>query len=1113
MKSHGSAGKKLLIGMRCAMLPLVFCITCFSLLYARDAHAQEVLSQRVNFTVTQLTLEKALARIEQEGNVKFVYTNNQLKDALGKQVVLAAKEEKLAAVLERLFQPLHISYEVKRDKFIVLKIQADNNKPAAENASAAVLQSAAAAGDTTILVSGYVRNANGAPVTGAAVQVQNQGKGTVTDENGRFQLKHNGSDITLVVSSIGYQSQNVLVQNAGPLEIVLQEAANAARLDEVVVIGYGTTTQRRNTGSVSTVDSKTIARQPVADPLGSLQGLVPGLMITSGNGMPGSNFTVRLRGANSINADNNVPLYVVDGVPYLNAPLNQFTAANGTQSPLASINPNDIERIDVLKDADATAIYGSRGSNGVILITTKKGSTGATKVSFDVYTGASTVTHRVPMLNTQQYLAMRRQAFKNDGVVPDQDNAPDLTLWDTTAHTDWQKVLIGNTAHVTQATASVSGGSQQTHFLLSGTYRHESTVQANSQGYSRGSLHLNIDHTSQNGKFNVSTLINYSADRDQSIPTDLTQYYYLAPNYPVYDSSGKFYWYGNEQNPMAYLKSTNESKTDNLIGNVSARYTVLPGLNLKARLGYTNTNMHQVQTYPTAAFNPASGSPNMGYYGDNRVRGYIAEPQADYTKKISQGTLQVMAGGTWQQSLTEGQYLYGTDYSSDALLDNVKAASSVTVRNYNYVEYRYQSLFGRVNYNWQEKYLVNASIRRDGSSKFGPGKRFGTFSAVGAAWIFSNESWVKNNLHFLSFGKLRGSYGTTGSQGIPDYAYLDSWSPTNFPYGGSSSLYPTRLFNPDYSWELTRKLEGGLELGFLQDRILLTADYYYNRSGNQLVGQTLSPQTGFGSIVANLPATVQNTGWEFSLNTVNVRQAKFSWNSAFNITIAKNKLVAYPGLEGSADQYKYVIGQPLNIVQGFHFTGINPATGVPQFKDVNGDGTIADPDDYVVLGKTDPVFYGGFQNSLTYKDFQLSFLFQFVKQDGPQLNYGYLSTSYGSMANKDLSALNRWQQPGDVTNIPGASRTPGSPTYDNYTSFYRLSDAQWGDASYIRLKNISLTYDLARFTKKWKVPACSVYFQAQNVFTITKYKGFDPETQGYALPPLKTFTAGIRFSL
>lgn len=1087
-------------------------LSTLNLLHAGPAHGQNLGEKKVTLEFHGVQLATALDQLQQSSGVRIGYALSITHNP--KLVTLSRTTLTLGAAMDTILSKTGLGYIFKNQTILVFKKERANTKSGVRDFS--TLRQ-----DKT-RVYGQVTGSGGNPLTGVTVALNGDNGNFYgsSDGDGKFELNVPAGNYELKLSFVGYQAFQKQIQVTASAALPLGAIAlepGTTNLNEVVVIGYGQTSKRNNTGSVVTIDSKAIERSPVTNPLAALQGRVPGLQISSSNGFPGSSYTVRIRGTNSLEGSTasnaNQPLFVIDGVPFISEPLNQFTGANGTQSPLASISPSDIERIDVLKDADATAIYGSRGANGVILVTTKKGKAGKTKVAFNVYTGASKVTRLPEMLNTEQYLALRRSAFAHDSTDPSPTNAPDLTLWDSKAYTNWPKKLIGHTAQFTEAQGSVSGGNQQTQFLLAGTYHHESTVLASPYGYDRGSVHLNLNHSSANGRFNINATVSYTADKNNILAYDISQYYNLAPNMPVYDSLGSFYWFGNIQNPIAYLDRSYQSRTDNLIGNAMIRYTLFPGLDLKTSVGYTKTTMDQTITMPERTFNPSSGVPSQAKYGFSEVHSYIIEPQATYTHKLADGTLQLLAGGTWQQQISEGHSLNGTGYPGDSQLDNMKAASDLTVLNYNYAQYRYTSVFGRINYNWRDKYIINGSFRRDGSSRFGPNNRFGNFGAIGAAWLFYEESGVANALPFLSFGKLRGSYGVTGNDRIGDYSYLDSWQTVSFPYGGITGITPSRLYNPDYSWETNKKIEVAMELGFLHNRIMLNASFYRNRSGNQLIGYTLSPQTGFDNIIANLPAEVENKGWEFELNTINFQQEHFNWSSGFNISLNKNKLLKYPGLQGSSVQYTYVIGEPLDVVLGYKFTGIDPATGVPLFLDANKDGDLSELDDYVVLGSKSPSLYGGFQNTLSYDNWSLNFLFQFVRQDGPGLNYGYMANPFGTLTNFGNEALGGWQQPGDLTNVPVPTTGSTTEAYKRFRTYYRLSSAVWEDASYIRLKNLSLNYNLSSVVEKWKLGECSIYFQAQNIITITGYKGFDPETQGSFLPPLKTYTVGLRLSL
>ncbi len=1048
------------------------------------AHAQSVSASLKN-----APLEEVFATVKQQTGFLFFYDRDMLKAT--KPVTIQARNLALQAFLSEVFSNQPLDYTIK-DKTIFLK-----RKPATVETP-----------QQQQPLTGIVKDKEGQLLIGVSVKIKGTDKGVVTDANGRFVLNGAGPGSVLVFTYIGFEPQETFVGNFGPLTIFLKPAVNA--LDEAVIIGYGSTIRRKNTGSISTVQSKDIGDQPVLDPLAALQGRVPGLMITSSNGLPGSSYNVMLRGRNSIDGKND-PLYIVDGVPFVSEPLNQFTSANGNQSPLASINPDDIDRIDILKDADATAIYGSRGANGVVLITTKRGKAGNTRFSFNVNSGGSKVVNTLDMLKTDEYLKMRKEAFANDGVAYNANNAPDLVTWDQKAYTDWQKLMIGNTANFTNASAAVSGGSEQTRFLLSGTYDYQTTVMPNKLPFKRAGSHLSLDHTGLNGKFQATASVNYSTIRDKSIASDITGYYNLAPNYPVYDANGKFFWFGTALvNPMALLHRSSDVRTNTLIANGNLRYTIIPGLNAKVNLGYTKTDMKQIQTNPLISLNPNSiNTGSFSLFGNADGASWLIEPQIDYVRAIGDGELQVMAGATWQEDTRQGSRITGENFPNDALLEDIRSAGKLTVTAPStYSFYRYTSGFGRITYNWREKYFVNASFRRDGSTRFSPEYRFGNFGAVGAAWTFSKERFLEGN-KVLSYGKLRASAGLTGNDRIPDYRYIESWTAASYPYNGQPGIVPTRLANDIFKWEENRKLEAALELGFLQDRILFNTNFYRNVSGNQLVSYQLSPQTGFTFITANFPAKVLNTGWEFDVTAINIRKKDFEWKTMLNLSVNKNELMEYDGIEKSTYKDVYVVGQSLSIVKGYRFTRIDPETGKATVAIPSGGTIPQEKIDFGILGKTMPDFFGGLQNTLSYKGLELDVLFQFVKQEGPLLNYGYLSQPYGGLYNKDVSALGRWQEKGDLASVPKATTIPGNSGYDAY----RLSSAVWGDASYIRLKNLALRYNLSKLLSRYKVNNLSVVVSGQNLVTITNYDGFDPETQGLYMPPMKTITAGLKLVL
>jgi len=1063
-------------------------------------------SQQITISIRNATLEKVFSEIERQSGYTVWYEKEYIAK-LGR-VDIDLKEATIEKTLDVCLKDQPLSYSIVARMIVIRKkeIEKSPNPPA------------------PAVFKGRVVNEKGEPMAGASVLVKGTNRGVSTDRDGTFELKDIDERTIIVVSFTGYESQEIKIESKAYVLISLTPIPNT--LDQTVVIAYGTTTRRLNAGNVSTISAETISQQPVSNPLEAMEGRAPGLNITQQTGVPGGGFTVQIRGLNSISSGND-PLYLVDGVPYTSTLLSNSNVSGQilvSASPLNAINPSDIESIEILKDADATAIYGSRGANGVVLITTKKGKAGRTKVDLNAYTGFGTLQKRMDLLGTKDYLQMRHEAFANDGALPDAGSAPDLVSWDTTRYTDWQKALIGGTARYSDFQGSVSGGDPYTQFLIGGGYHKETTVFPGDLSDQKVSGHFNLSHHSADQRLKLQISANYITDNNNLIIADLTgAALSLAPVAPpAYDSAGHLNWANASwSNPYAILQQKFKASTDNLFSNISLSYTILPGLDLKFTGGYNQTNYAELNTTPSTSINPAYSSfllPNS-IRGTTAIKTWIAEPQAVYSRKLGEGTINILAGGTFQQTATNQNTLYLTGFASDALLEDLQAATSIFVLSDNSSVYRYDAFFGRISYNLRDKLIVNLNGRRDGSSRFGPGKQFANFGSLGAAWIFSKEDWVKRNLSFLSFGKLRASYGLTGNDQIGDYQYLQTYSPTIYPYQGAAGLFPTRLFNPDYAWETNRKLEAGLEMGLVRERVFVSASYYHNISDNQLVGYPLSLVTGFNSVIANLPARVLNEGWEFLATLQIIRTKNFSWSLSANATIPSNKLLSFPGLASSSYANIYEVGQPLTIVKAFHYTGVDPATGIYQTVDAKGNPTFnpSYPDDLYAIKKIDRDFYGGIQNSITWKGFRLDFFFQVVRQTGR--NYQFTFALPGTMNNEPTLVMGRWQKPGEISSVQRFSQAYGFPPSNQYYTSYgpALSDLSIGNASFVRLKNLSLSY---QFKSEWlqrnHLGGFSVYVHALNLWTISRYTGLDPETigvQGGVLPPLRIITAGIQVSL
>ncbi len=632
-------------------------------------------------------------------------------------------------------------------------------------------------------------------------------------------------------------------------------------------------------------------------------------------------------------------------------------------------------------------------------------------------------------------------------------------------------------------------------------------------------FNFNLTHTSNDQRLHVQLTASYTYEFSDLPGNDPTGAINMAPDAPaLFNADGSLNWQplnggSTFNNPLAYTLLSSRAKIDNLISELNLSYRILPGLQLETKFGFRHTLNNQSNISPDIAEPPPVNtypSFRTNNFATTNLSNWIMEPQLNYEKNISKGKLNVILGSTFSQNIVNGSGFSTSGYPSDALINDPQAASTRSPIGYFNTLYHYDAAFGRIGYTWENKYLINATGRRDGSSRFGPDKQFGNFGAIGAGWIFSQEKFAQNALSFLSFGKLRGSYGTSGNDQIPDYEFLSTYSPNGI-YQGITGLNPTNLTNPNLAWELNKKLEGGIELGFLKDRISLTASVYRNRSGNQLVPYRLPAVAGFGFVYANLPAVVQNTGKEFTLRTTNVKSKSFSWVSSFNLSIPRNKLLAFPNLSTSPYSYSYVVGQSLFISKRWHFAGINDSTGTFQYATSHGLSDQPSLADLKVLQPLTNHWYGGIENSFSYKGFDFSFLIYIVDQTGYNYmasagyNVGTFNTNYPTAVN------NRWRKPGDKALYGFASTYHNSDP--NYASGF--SDFGLGNTSFIRLQSLALSYHLPKgWLKKLQLQNARFYIHCENLFVIThNYLGFDPGTGGTGLPPLRTLTGGLQITL
>lgn len=1082
---------------RASKVLLIICLFCSQNLRAEEG------KQLVTLNEKNAPLEKIFQQIKSQTGYMFWFSSGNIKNA--KPVSINVKNEFLPKVLDVIFQDQPYTYIIV-DKVIVIRTR---DKLYLSGNTEFILERA------NINIKGRVINETGEPIPGVTVTVKGTSISTSTDGNGEFVMMNSQKYVTLVFT--GANIETFLYDVRDQADIIVKLTTKINKLDEVQVIAYGTSSRRNGIGDVGTVKSEDIARQPVSNPLQALQGRVAGLLITQKSGLYGGGFTVQIRGRNSI-AKGNDPLYIIDGVPYLSQLPGNLNPAGG--SPLSFINPSDIESIDVLKDADATAIYGSRGANGVILITTKKAISGKTRLDIHFNAGVEQVTTDFEMMNTTQYLQMRKEAFRNENVLPTPSNAPDLVLWDTTRNTNWKKALLGGNASYINSSASVSGGNNNLQYTFGVNFLKEGTVFPSSTDDRKTSAHLNLKNISNDLKLRVILNANYTFDNSTLPTSDLTTFVgQLPPNAPdLYNKDGSLVWTWSSAltSPYPSLRRKYNAKTTNLVGNLTISYNLIKGLDLKSSFGYVNLQSNELSTTPIVSLQPSSSATGTAFFANNNTRNWIVEPQLTYRLLGPIGKIDFLLGSTFQQSSQNGQIFRGTGYTTDVLIEDIKSAPTLVTQSVNNVQYKYNAFFGRLSYSLMDKYLLNLTGRRDGSSRFGPENRFHNFYSVGLGWIFSKEKQFSAIENILSYGKLRGSYGTTGNDQVPDYSFYDLYNTTTYPYQGYISITPLSLYNPNLQWEETKKVEGAIDLGFIQDRILTSFAYFQNRSNNQIVLSPLPSITGFSGINTNLPALVQNYGFEFSLNAMIIKSKQFSWTTNFNISVQRNKLIEFVNLPLTSYASVFVIGQPLNIIKAYHFLNVDAATGRYQFLNSSG-GAVFSPNfstDQVDIIKLDPQYYGGFQSDFRFRSFSLNCSFQFVKQIGRNAIFIQGSAPGLFIANtSSLVSNNEWRIPEDNEVIQRFSQTSG--TISTGYSLAKQSSAVYADASFIRCKNISLSYKIPfSWLAKHRLLDCNIYIQGQNLFTLTPLKGIDPENQSLsALPPLRVITGGISISL
>ncbi len=1072
-----------------------FAVIIFSFL-SKNAYAQQ--ETRVSFDLKEKTVKDFLNEIENQTNYTFTYSDTDID--VGQELTAAASMERVEDVFNRVLTPYKINYSIRGNQVLLTKANTGNRNIQPE-----------------FMVQGRVYSeSDGMSLPGVNVVLQGTARGTVTDLNGAFSLMIPGEGGMLVFSFVGYERYYLPVDEARTHEIYLPE--DISLIEGAVVVGYGRESRRLLSSSVSDLGSEVIEQAIVSDMSAAIQGRTTGVQVTQNSGTPGSAITVRVRGVSSINAGAE-PLYVIDGVPMVTQNLGQIGFSGQGINTLSDLNPNDIESISILKDASATAIYGARGSNGVVLITTKRGKAGTSRIRFNSSFGYQQVVKTMDLLNARQFMEYRNEASLNDGGVP---VFSEEQLNNIKHDTDWQSEIY-RTAPLQSYDLSFSGGDEKTQYYISGSiFDQEGIVRGTD--YSKISTRLNIDqqisHRIKVGaNVSLSRSYNNRKEGDQSLNGVVPNAIAMPPIYPVYNDDGSYNDDGPLANPVNIADlHINDAFNWRTLGSGFAHIRLFEGLTYQFRYGVDYVNFRE-HSYNPSTTRQGARYKGLGLESTSEVLSSVMSNILNYYNSdfITNHSIEVLLGTDFESYERNSTYMRGQDFPNPEL-EYIASAAEIVTASASSRDSKLHSVFARAKYNFANKYIFTVSSRYDGSSRFGGNNRYGFFPSGDFAWRISQEEFVPLPNWFNEF-KIRLSYGITGNDQIPDFGFMALFSTGN-DYESQPGIAPSGLANPDLKWETTHQANIGIDLGFFNDRITLTTDFYRKHTKDLLFSRPIPPSTGFGTVLANI-GEIENTGVELGLKTINFQRI-VSWETSLNLTFNKNKVLSLyddqPLDNIGRGSQRIEVGEPIGIFYGWHALGVDPATGDIVFDDVNGDGII-DANDRVKIGSPHPVFIGGVSNDFRYKNLSLNVFLNFsYGNDVFNGTRRYVEVMKG-IDNMTTDVLDRWRQPGDVTQIPRA--TNADPNEND-----RASSRFIEDGSYLKIKSLRLAYAFPRsLTNRYNISMLQIYVQAQNLLTFTKYKGMDPEvnyagqdvlrmgTDFFTYPHAKSLSVGINIEL
>jgi TonB-linked SusC/RagA family outer membrane protein len=970
------------------------------------------------------------------------------------------------------------------------------------------------------------------PVAGAQVQLVGTNRSTLTDASGVYRFTDVAAGSASVrVQRIGFSPRTTVVAvSAGGTsagDVALQPVVTT--LSQVVVVGYGSSSRAEVTGALSTVQAADIRNTPIAGLDAALQGKAAGVQVTQNSGNPGNGISVRIRGAASLTAGNQ-PLYVVDGMPVQSGDFSQADFGGQDVTAVTNLNPDEIESITILKDAASAGIYGSRASNGVVMITTKRGIAGTQRINFNAYTGWQKPEKLLKMMTGPEYVMYMAEGMRNDG-YSEQDIADEgfqVGVNDTVS-TNWQEEIF-RTAPVRDVNLSLTGGSGRARYYVSGAYFGQDGVALGS-AYNRASGRANLDVDATNrlsikASLGLSREVNYRIVGDNTIVGIVANSIADQPNIPVRDATGEF---SNNNstgiqyaNPLAIATyDYNPTTTNRVLANVEGNYNLANWMRFTARFGGDQLVLHErLWGSPLSVdeFAGVGGDASSGYNTGNRFLGegfFTLTPWSG----SSRGSLTTTFGASTERNHTELNFVEGTGFGGQALHD-VGNASTVTVYRGSRGTNNLVSYFARANYNLADRYLASASFRADGSSRFGPNNRYGVFPAFSLGWVITDEPMLSRFSRFGSL-KLRASVGTTGNQGIDNNAYRATFGAAN--YGKIGGISPDNFGNPNLKWESTREVDYGFDWTLFDGRLGLAGDYYKKKTTNLLVSRPITATSGFTSFTDNV-GNIENRGVELEVTSENFRSkgpGTFSWQTTYNYSHNRNRVTAlyegqpiYSGLDGMSSVR---VGEPVGAFYTLKFLGIDPATGDATYLDANGDGEI-NADDRVVVGNPQPTVWGGITNTFAFGPFDLRAAIQFSGGNKILNGVRQFSDDAGYYNdNKFAYALNRWQKPGDITN-------EARPSWDGTSQVANINSSRFLESgNYTRLQELTLGMRVPKaLARLGGMDNTRLYVTGRNLHTWTSFSGYNPDvnyagsstnitlgTEFYSYPLARTWMVGV----